>query len=50
MDAMDALPEARAHLADRADDAGWFRDALRARGIEALHPARKEPEETLPVR
>ena len=38
MDAMDALPEARALLADRADDAGWFRDALRTRGMRPCIP------------
>ena len=46
MDAIDALPEARALLADRADDAGWFRDALRARGMRPCIPpgrGRKRP-------
>ena len=36
MDAIDALPEARALLADRAYDADWFRDAL---SPETLSPA-----------
>ena len=41
MDAIDALPEARALLADRGYDADWFRDALRARGITPCIPPRR---------
>ncbi len=48
MDAMDALPEARALLADRADDAGWFRDALRARGIRPCIPPRRSRKRACP--
>ena len=32
---LDALPPAKALLGDRGYDAGWFRDALAARGITA---------------
>ena len=41
MDAIDALPEARALLADRGYDANWFRDALRTRGITPCIPPRR---------
>jgi len=41
MDAIDALPEARALLADRGYDADWFRDALRTRGITPCIPPRR---------
>ena len=46
MDAIDALPEARELLADRGYDAGWVRDALRARDIKPCIPpkrSRKRP-------
>ncbi|WP_104936258.1 IS5 family transposase [Desulfobulbus oralis] len=48
MDAMDALPEARALLADRGYDAGWFRDALRARGITPCIPPRRSRKKACP--
>ena len=43
MDAIDALPEARALLADRAYDADWFRDALRTRARLAGARAQDQP-------
>ena len=48
MDAMDALPEARALLADRGYDAGWFRDALRARGITPCIPPGRSRKKACP--
>lgn len=38
---VDALPRARYLLADRGYDAGWFRDALRNKGIEPCIPPKK---------
>ena len=38
---LDALPDANVLLADRGYDADWFRDALRARGIEPCIPPKK---------
>jgi transposase len=37
---LDALPPAKALLGDRGYDAGWFRDALAARGITACIPSK----------
>lgn len=37
---MEALPPAKAMLADRGYDADWFRDALTARGITPCIPSR----------
>lgn len=34
---LDDLPKAQWLLGDRGDDADWFREALRARGIKPLH-------------
>ncbi|WP_104935547.1 IS5 family transposase [Desulfobulbus oralis] len=48
MDAIDALPEARALLADRGYDADWFRDALRARGITPCIPPRRSRKRPCP--
>ncbi len=48
MDALDALPEAKALLADRGYDADWFRDAL---SPETLSPAsRPKGAESNPAR
>lgn len=38
---IDALPKAKALLADRGYDADWFRVALRAKGIEPCIPPKK---------
>ena len=48
MNAIDALPEARALLADRGYDADWFRDALRARGITPCIPPRRSRKSPCP--
>lgn len=37
---LDALPRAKAMLADKGYDAGWFRDALAKRGIVACIPSK----------
>ena len=37
---LDALPRAKAMLADKGYDAGWFRDALAKRGILACIPSK----------
>ena len=37
---LDALPPAKALLGDRGYDAGWFRNALAARGITACIPSK----------
>jgi transposase len=37
---LDALPPANVLLGDRGYDAGWFRDALAARGITACIPSK----------
>jgi transposase len=37
---LDALPPANALLGDRGYDAGWFRNALAARGIVACIPSK----------
>ena len=37
---LDALPPAKALLGDRGYDAGWFRNALAARGIAACIPSK----------
>ena len=37
---LDALPPAKALLGDRGYDAGWFRDALAARGIVPCIPSK----------
>jgi transposase len=39
---MEAIPPAKAMLADRGYDADWFRDALTARGITP-HASRRKP-------
>ena len=38
---LDELPKAQWLLADRGYDAGWFRDALVAKGIKPCIPGRK---------
>jgi len=38
---IDALPKAKALLADRGYDADWFRDALTSKGITPCIPPRK---------
>ena len=38
---LDDLPKAQWLLGDRGYDADWFRDALQAKGITALHPGPK---------
>ena len=38
---IDALPKAKALLADRGYDADWFRDALQEKGITPCIPGRK---------
>jgi putative transposase len=38
---LDQLPRAKNLLADRGYDADWFRDGLRARGIEPCIPPKK---------
>ena len=48
MDAIDALPETRELLADRAYDADWFRDALRARGITPCIPPGRSRKKACP--
>ena len=43
---LDALPRAKALIADRGYDSNWFRAALNARGVEACIPptrSRKQP-------
>jgi len=37
---LDALPPAKTLLGDRGYDAGWFRNALKARGITACIPSK----------
>jgi transposase len=37
---LDALPPAKTLLGDRGYDAGWFRNALEARGIAACIPSK----------
>jgi transposase len=37
---LDALPPAKALLGDRGYDAGWFRNALAARGLTACIPSK----------
>jgi NUDIX domain len=46
---VEALPPAKAMLADRGHDADWFRNALRARD-HALHPVKDQPEDPDPPR
>ena len=43
---LDALPRAKAMLADKGYDAGWFRDALAKRGIRCLYPLKNQPQES----
>jgi hypothetical protein len=38
---LSSLPQAEWMLADRGHDAGWFRDALKDKGIKACIPGRK---------
>jgi transposase len=38
---LDDLPKAQWLLADRGYDAGWFRDALQAKGIQPCIPGRR---------
>ena len=45
---IDALPPAKAMLADRGYDADWFRDALLARGITPCIPSKANRKEPIP--
>ena len=45
---MEALPPAKAMLADRGYDAGWFRDALTERGITPCIPSRSNRKVPIP--
>jgi transposase len=47
---LDDLPTAQWLLGDRGYDADWFRDALEAKGILALHPGLKTPQRTGQIR
>ena len=45
---LDALPKAKALLADRGYDADWFRAALRHKGIEPCIPPKKNRKTDIP--
>ena len=45
---MEALPPAKAMLADRGYDADWFRDALTERGITPCIPSRSNRKVPIP--
>lgn len=45
---IDALPRAKAMLADRGHDADWFRDALAKRGITACIPSKANRKVPIP--
>ena len=45
---MEALPPAKAMLADRGYDADWFRHALTARGITPCIPSRTNRKRPIP--
>jgi transposase len=45
---IDALPPANAMLADRGNDAGWFRSALLVRGITPCIPSKANRKEPIP--
>jgi transposase len=45
-----SLPAAEWMVADRGYDADWFRDALKDKGIQPLHPRSKITRQSYPVR
>lgn len=45
---LDALPRAKAMLADRGYDADWFRHALTARGITPCIPSKSNRKVPIP--
>lgn len=45
---LNALPDAKELLADRGYDAGWFRDALMAKGITPCIPSKKNRKIQIP--
>ncbi len=45
---LNALPDSRELLADRGYDAGWFREALMAKGITPCIPSKKNRKLQIP--
>ena len=45
---LDALPPAKALIADRGYDSNWFRAGARRQRHRALHPVEQEPQDPLP--
>jgi len=45
---LNALPDSRELLADRGYDAGWFREALMAKGITPCIPSKKNRKVQIP--